>query len=727
MTVDELVLKIRADTKELRSDLKKIKGQLETTGKSGKQAFVPMGASLKNLKVLAGAAAAAIAGIGAVNIGRNIAEVGSNFEDLRDSLNQVFGGIEQGDQALDRILNFAQTTPFQVETVTKAFIALKSAGIEPTEKMLQTFADTASVSTDQLGTFEALIRVVQRSAGGGLGLEELNMITDRGIDVFSGLEEQLGKSRNEIAEFGKTADGARQITDAMINTLGQTFGGAMEAKMDNLSTIASNMNIAFRSLADEVFQSGFGDFLKELAEDMTKMAEAMSRMIRISQGRATVQDLGVQTTREVIDPETGEVTGTEDVSLDEQLKQLEEINKATERNKELLLERARLNTKGSGLQTANELIDIENLIKQEEEHIVKLEEKIKKRDEAAEAARKAKAAADADPTAITTDETSFLAELEKLVKDTIPEVDVLNDKIEMVQSIMTKKDVKGNPFIDEADATRVIDFLTEQRDLAVEAQANKDAFVPSDEMAAEFENIKGHLAATVTEGDKLKATLDAIADIEADQQLLDALGLTPEQIQAVKDEIADLQKTASETSLTLDEELKQAVIENVNAFTTDFVNALMDGESALESFKNFSKQLVSQIISTFLQMAVVNKILNAVFGLTGTDSELATFTFGKRATGGSVNAKQPYLVGERGPEIFVPSGAGSIMNSSRTAAMGGGGGITLVQNNNFALGVEATTRAEVQKMLPQIAETSKMAVFEAAARGGAYRKGLMGR
>ena len=49
-----------------------------------------------------------------------------------------------------------------------------------------------------------------------------------------------------------------------------------------------------------------------------------------------------------------------------------------------------------------------------------------------------------------------------------------------------------------------------------------------------------------------------------------------------------------------------------------------------------------------------------------------------------------------------------------------------VQNNNFALGVGATARAEVQKLLPQIAETSKMAVFEAAARGGAYRKGLLG-
>ena len=53
---------------------------------------------------------------------------------------------QSGDKAIGRVLQFAQTTPFQIETVTKAFIALKSAGIEPTNRMLQTFADTASVS-----------------------------------------------------------------------------------------------------------------------------------------------------------------------------------------------------------------------------------------------------------------------------------------------------------------------------------------------------------------------------------------------------------------------------------------------------------------------------------------------------------------------------------------------------------------------------------------------------
>ena len=67
------------------------------------------------------------------------------------------------------------------------------------------------------------------------------------------------------------------------------------------------------------------------------------------------------------------------------------------------------------------------------------------------------------------------------------------------------------------------------------------------------------------------------------------------------------------------------------------------------------------------------------------------------------------------------------MNNMNTKnALSGGGGVTVVQHNNFALGVGATARAEVAKLLPQIQESSKAAVLEAAARGGSFRRGLMG-
>ena len=63
--------------------------------------------------------------------------------------------------------------------------------------------------------------------------------------------------------------------------------------------------------------------------------------------------------------------------------------------------------------------------------------------------------------------------------------------------------------------------------------------------------------------------------------------------------------------------MRLVIIQTSHAFTKDFVDSLLDGENALDSFKNFAKNMVSQIISIFLEMAVVNEILNSVFQLTG--------------------------------------------------------------------------------------------------------------
>jgi phage-related minor tail protein len=49
-------------------------------------------------------------------------------------------------------------------------------------------------------------------------------------------------------------------------------------------------------------------------------------------------------------------------------------------------------------------------------------------------------------------------------------------------------------------------------------------------------------------------------------------------------------------------------------------------------------------------------------GLVNGLSSLVSSLFGSpgRATGGPVSAGRPYVIGERGPELFVPSGAGRI-------------------------------------------------------------------
>jgi len=88
-----------------------------------------------------------------------------------------------------------------------------------------------------------------------------------------------------------------------------------------------------------------------------------------------------------------------------------------------------------------------------------------------------------------------------------------------------------------------------------------------------------------------------------------------------------------------------------------------------------------------------------------------------KAIGGSVQSGRTHLVGERGPELFIPSASGSIVPKN---AMGGGGGVTVVQNINVSTGVQQTVRAEIMTLMPQISNAAKSAVAEARLRGGSF-------
>ena len=44
-----------------------------------------------------------------------------------------------------------------------------------------------------------------------------------------------------------------------------------------------------------------------------------------------------------------------------------------------------------------------------------------------------------------------------------------------------------------------------------------------------------------------------------------------------------------------------------------------------------------------------------------------------RAIGGPVNAGQPYMVGERGPELIVPTNSGMVVSNNQLSSGGGRG------------------------------------------------------
>lgn len=77
-----------------------------------------------------------------------------------------------------------------------------------------------------------------------------------------------------------------------------------------------------------------------------------------------------------------------------------------------------------------------------------------------------------------------------------------------------------------------------------------------------------------------------------------------------------------------------------------------------------------------------------------------------RASGGPVSAAQPYMVGEQGPELFVPQSSGRIVNAKDTAAMSSPSSNGNVYLNIDASGIMATSRSHQRQVISTLIEAA---------------------
>ena len=148
----------------------------------------------------------------------------------------------------------------------------------------------------------------------------------------------------------------------------------------------------------------------------------------------------------------------------------------------------------------------------------------------------------------------------------------------------------------------------------------------------------------------------------------------------------------------------------------DALVGLVDGTmSAKNAFKDMARSIISDLARILIQKQITGPIADAFSGFFGGSPAPM------KAIGGSVQAGQEYMVGERGAEMFVPNSSGSIIPNNR---LGGGGGTIVNQVINVTTGVQQTVRAEIMTLMPQIANAAKSAVADANLRGGSYRTAM---
>jgi hypothetical protein len=140
-----------------------------------------------------------------------------------------------------------------------------------------------------------------------------------------------------------------------------------------------------------------------------------------------------------------------------------------------------------------------------------------------------------------------------------------------------------------------------------------------------------------------------------------------------------------------------------------FEDAIFSGEKLSEVLK----RLALDLMRLLFQRMVTQQLAAGISTMLGFPP-----IPGFRANGGPVNSNAPYIVGERGPELFVPGTSGAIIPNNRMGSGGGGGGPTVNISYNIQSGV---SRAELQPILEQERKRLRAEIPDMVRRGGSYR------
>lgn len=130
----------------------------------------------------------------------------------------------------------------------------------------------------------------------------------------------------------------------------------------------------------------------------------------------------------------------------------------------------------------------------------------------------------------------------------------------------------------------------------------------------------------------------------------------------------------------------QAITGNMNAAIDNFVRT---GKFA---FKDFAASVIRDLIAIQMKAQAVF-LLNAAFKAFGLP------TLPGKAGGGAVSENLPYMVGENGPELFVPQSGGTIIPNGRLNAEGAMGGQTINYNGPYIANMSAIDTQSAQQFL----------------------------
>lgn len=239
------------------------------------------------------------------------------------------------------------------------------------------------------------------------------------------------------------------------------------------------------------------------------------------------------------------------------------------------------------------------------------------------------------------------------------------------------------------------------------------------------DKVDRHAEALDRQADALRQQLDPMAAYEAELVKLNELLETG---RISTDEYAQAADRAWQRVSRTQDGTRDIARDLGLTFNSAFEDAILKGEKLRGVLAGIAQDLARMIARRTITEPLGRLATSALGGLGGllfpsgsVGAALGPVDLGLPgfADGGPVSGGRPVVVGEEGPEIFVPRAAGQIVPNGQ-----GVGGTVVNQTINISVGVAQTVRAELAALMPAIKRQTVDAVANARMRGGSFASAM---
>ncbi len=271
-TTDDLIISLRADVGQLRTQLNNVNQQLQQTQNAGDGAA----RAVKNMAV------GLLSMFGAMEGLQKLIEVNRQFGILKAGLETATGSLEGANEAFGTLQQFAQQTPYDLAQAVDGFTKLVNLGLTPSERALKSYGDTSAALGKDLS-------------------QMIEAVADAATGEFERLKEFGIKSKNQGDTIAFTFKGTTQVVannaaaiEEYLIKLGEVnFDGAMKERMESLDGAIANFGDAWDNLFFQIGEAGATDVLQDAFVGASAALAELNAMLASGELQGYIEAVGI--------------------------------------------------------------------------------------------------------------------------------------------------------------------------------------------------------------------------------------------------------------------------------------------------------------------------------------------------------------------------------------------------------------------------------------------------